>query len=146
MAGSGAGESEPEETWHILYFVSEHGPFRRRWLKISLPLPFYYVGKPLIAPGKNATEADLQKFRKELDDANEGDLEDFARSYKAGKDKDTYIHMSDLASTEDDKGGGILQWVQLVMAGERCWQHLKWTYCAGDAVLTYYIVARPNRL
>jgi hypothetical protein len=81
-------------------------------------LPLYFVGRLLLAPGKNASETDMQRFRRELATATEADLEQFARSLKAGRDKKTYIHMSDLASTEDDKGGGFLQWVQLVMAGE----------------------------
>lgn len=72
----------------------------------------------MVAPGKNASDAELKKFRGELESATEQQLERFARSLKAGGDKERFIHMSDLASM-DNQGDGILQWVQLVMAGER---------------------------
>jgi hypothetical protein len=72
----------------------------------------------LVVPGKNASDAEKKKFRKDLETATEKELELLARSLQAGGDKERYIHMSDLASKDDQDGDGILQWVQLVMAGE----------------------------
>lgn len=76
---------------------------------------------------------DDEGFKRRLKEA--GSFENFAKSLQAGVGKE-YVYMSDLAS-KDKKDGGILQWVQLVMAGEltTIWHdcmHAK-CFCACDA-------------
>lgn len=88
----------------------------------------YTAVQPAVIP------ADLQDAVNQLETASEEELENFARSLKAGKDAKRYVHMSDLVSIEEEgKGDGFLQWVQLVMAGE---QHVLHRICckSGSAI------------
>jgi hypothetical protein len=110
--------------------------------------PINLTSQTLSVPGKKSYQytvytaavqpagipADLQDAVNQLETASEEELENFARSLKAGKDAKRYVHMSDLVSIEEqEKGDGFLQWVQLVMAGE---QHLLHRVCckSGSAI------------